>query len=101
MPEQGAASVGLDQAQLGKRVGEHLYLHVSTLMTLPEAWQSLVAQAAQLASLNVETNYNVIKLHEDLEQLSLLDYPSFFEDPLPLMCYSDFRGCECRVDDSL
>ncbi len=88
MPEQEASSVGLDQAQLGKRVGEHLYLHVSTLMTLPEAWQSLVAQAAQLASLNVETNYNVIKLHEDLEQLSLLDYPSFFEDPFPSLAHS-------------
>ena len=67
------------------RLGEHLYLHVSTTPTLSTGWQKRITQAAELASIVPETHFNVVKLHNDCDQLSLLDYPSFFEEPFPTL----------------
>ena len=83
MQEQTPAIQGLDKHGVGKRVGEHLYLHVCAIVSLPLAWQSRIAIAAELAGLSQDVHFNVVKLHEDGDQLSLLNYPSFFDDPFP------------------
>lgn len=79
---------GLSDTQLGKRLGEHLYLHVSTLPSLSKEWQTRIAQASQFAGLGPETDFNVVKLHQDGDQLSLLDYGDFFCDPFPSLARS-------------
>jgi len=83
MQETGQETERLDDVAIGKRLGEHLYLHISTIPSLPVVWQTRITQAAQLAGLNPETHFNVVKLHQDGDQLSLLDYASFIEDPFP------------------
>lgn len=88
MQEQALEIQRFDNVAVGKRLGEHLYLHVSTLPSLPERWQTRITQAAQLAGLNPETHFNVVKLHQDGDQLSLLDYTSFFDDPFPALSRS-------------
>lgn len=42
----------------------------------------------QVAGLSPETHFNVVKLHQDGHQLSLLDYSSFFDDPFPPLARS-------------
>lgn len=79
---------GLGDIRLGKRLGEHLYLHVSTLPSLPEEWQTRITQASELADLSLEVHFNVIKLHQDGDQLSLLEYSDFFHDPFPSLARS-------------
>ena len=88
MQEQALEVPGQDHTTVGKRLGEHLYLHVCAISSLSADWQTRIAQAAQLADLIPETHFNVVKLHEDSDQLSLLDYSSFFEDPFPSLARS-------------
>ena len=88
MEEKALDSKVFSDVQSGKRVGEHLYLHISALALLPPTWLSTVSNAIQLTMLKPELDYNVVKLHEDGDQLSLLDYPSFLEDPFPTLARS-------------
>jgi DNA phosphorothioation-associated putative methyltransferase len=77
-----------EEVFLGKRIGEHLYAHVSAIALLPKDLQTCLVRASQLAGLEAETLFNVVKLHLDGDQLSLLDYPSFFDDPFPSLARS-------------
>ncbi|MEF8747084.1 MAG: DNA phosphorothioation-associated putative methyltransferase [Candidatus Accumulibacter propinquus] len=70
---------------IGKHVAEHFYLHVSALDLLPAEWRQLVAEATRIASVLPEVNFNVIKLHRSADDVSLLDYLSFFDDPFPVL----------------
>jgi DNA phosphorothioation-associated putative methyltransferase len=88
MQVQAPVFEGIDDVALGKRLGEHTYLHISTTSSLPVEWQARIAKAAQLAGLSPETHLNVVKLHQDGDQLSLLDYTSFFDDPFPPLARS-------------
>lgn len=88
MRDQSIDAARLDQIQLGKRLGEHLYLHVSAGLSLPKCWRTQITQAAELAGLRPEIHFNVVKLHQDGDQLSLLDYASFFENPFPSLTRS-------------
>ena len=62
---------------IGKRIGDHVYFHVSALTA---HHRSLVEQASQVAELREENEFNVVKLYEQGDELSLLHYPKFFED---------------------
>ena len=88
MHEQALEFEEANCIRLGKRLGEHYYLHVSTLTLLPLDWQTRVAQASQIAGLDPSTHFNVIKLHQDGDQLSLLEYNAFFDDPFPQLARS-------------
>jgi len=65
------------------------------LPSLPEEWQARTAHASQLAGLSPESDFNVVKLHEGGDQLSLLDYGDFFHDPFPSLGRS-WRICLSR-----
>jgi DNA phosphorothioation-associated putative methyltransferase len=69
----------------GKFVGGYLYLHTSALTLLPEKWQQVTEAAANLAGLRHDTDFNVIKLSSEADELSLLDYRDFFDDPFPCL----------------
>lgn len=77
-----------DKFRIGKRLGEHLYLHVSAVPSLEVPWQTRITQAAEIAGLSPEVHFHVVKLHQDGEQLSLLDYSSFFDEPFPALTRS-------------
>lgn len=73
----------LSAVEVGKYVGGYLYLHTTALSELPEAWREVAAKAVALARLQPDQDFNVIKLHPQGEELSLLDYRDFFDDPFP------------------
>lgn len=69
----------------GKFVGGYLYLHTSALTLLPEKWQHVTDAAATLAGLRQDTDFNVVKLSNEADELSLLHYRDFFDDPFPCL----------------
>lgn len=73
---------------IGKRVGEHLYVHVSALDELPDSsHRDRVAEA--LKSIPApDPSPNVIKIHLRSLGLSLLAYPDFEEVPFPELAAS-------------
>lgn len=73
---------GLD---VGKFVGGHLYLHTTALPRLPEAWRQATARAVELARVCPDQDFNVVKLNPHGDELSLLDYRDFFDDPFPAL----------------
>jgi DNA phosphorothioation-associated putative methyltransferase len=78
-------SLNFSAIRFGKTVGVHLYLHTSGLSLLPQAWQGVIATAASIPNLKPDEHFNVIKLQRSGEELSLLHYPEFFEDPFPAL----------------
>lgn len=72
-------------AGIGKQVAEHLYIHICALDALPYEWRSLVMEAAQIASVSQENDFNVVKLHRLADDVSLLDYVDFFDDAFPAL----------------
>jgi len=75
----------LSAVEVGKFVGGYLYLHTAALPVLPEAWRQTAAKAIELACVRPDYDFNVIKLHQNGEELSLLDYRDFFDDPFPAL----------------
>lgn len=75
----------LSAFEVGKFAGGYLYLHTTALPALPEAWRQTVAEAMELACVRPDHDFNVIKLHQHSEELSLLDYRDFFDDPFPAL----------------
>lgn len=73
----------LNAVDVGKFVGGYLYLHMTALSGLPEAWRQAAAKAIELARVQPDQDFNVIKLHQQGDELSLLDYRDFFDDPFP------------------
>jgi DNA phosphorothioation-associated putative methyltransferase len=78
-PMQGAA---------GKRVADHLYLHVTALDTLAPTTRDRIHAASLLAQVAADTDFNVVKLHESGEQLSFLSYDEFWDTPFPVLSKS-------------
>lgn len=73
---------------VGKRVGGNVYVHISACPSLPPSQQSIIAQAAELVSPTAGNHFNVVKLSQHGDDLSLLDYPSFFDNPFPTLARS-------------
>lgn len=82
-PEPSMSKEPLSAVEVGKFVGGYLYLHTTALPTLPEVWRQAAAKAVELARVRPDEDFNVIKLHPQGEELSLLDYRDFFDDPFP------------------
>ena len=66
----------------GKRVRGHFYIHVSLLPEQPEAARRLVETARRQAGIDAEA-FNVIRFSGLSNEIGLLNYPRFFEDPFP------------------
>jgi len=73
----------LSAFQVGKVVGGYLYFHTTALSALPEVWREAAAKAVELARVRPDEDFNVIKLALQGEDLSLLYYRDFFDDPFP------------------
>lgn len=69
----------------GKRISEHLYVHWSTLPECDSGIREIVDHAILLTNLQAGLDFNVIKLRSDGAELSLLDYPDFFETAFPIL----------------
>lgn len=88
MDEPESNDLDFGSAKIGKRVGEHLYLHVSSLSLLPPKWRELIGTATTQARLTPEDHFNVVKIHRLFDELSLLSYPDFFSDSFPALARS-------------
>jgi DNA phosphorothioation-associated putative methyltransferase len=75
----------LSEVDVGKFVGGYLYLHTTALSRLPGAWQDTTAKAIDLTQLRPDKDFNVVKLHQHGDELSLLDYRDFEDDPFPAL----------------
>lgn len=85
--------MGMGTATVGKKVGQHLYVHWSALASLGPSHQEILQQAITLAGVEPEKDFNVVKLHDNNQNLSLLHYPAFFDDAFPTLAhYWSFTG---------
>jgi DNA phosphorothioation-associated putative methyltransferase len=69
----------------GKRVKGNLYFHVSVLATLDTPLRERVRLAAAQACLSSHADFNVIKIDETGQRISLLSYAHFFDHPFPVL----------------
>jgi DNA phosphorothioation-associated putative methyltransferase len=76
------------QQPFGKHVADHVYAHVSAIELMPTTAAAVIEQACKLAQVRVGHDFNVVKIHETGEQLSLLLYGDFWNDPFPALAKS-------------
>lgn len=69
----------------GKSVARNVYFHVSLLDTLEPESRDAVHTAGCIAQVRPGEDYNVVKLNQDRNGISLLDYPGFFEEGFPVL----------------
>jgi DNA phosphorothioation-associated putative methyltransferase len=67
----------------GKRIKGHLYFHVSALGLLDPSLRERVQLAAAWVGPSADAEFNVIKIGEAGQQISLLSYKDFFANPFP------------------
>lgn len=85
MQSETLQSEKLSDERVGKRIGDNFYVHVSASSTLSPDQQSIIAQASKLSSLILTDHFNVVKLTQQNDDLSLIDYPIFLYDPFPTL----------------
>ncbi len=71
--------------KIGKNVAQHVYVHCSVIEELDAPQQELIKKASTLASAQMGGDFNVIKLGQDKNRLTLLDYPGFFYEGFPVL----------------
>ena len=59
----------------GKKIGQHTYYHVDVLPALDSSRQTQVKVALGIAGISPENCFNVIKLSQAAETVTLLNYP--------------------------
>lgn len=67
----------------GKVVGQHRYFHTQLIRHLSQDDWARVDAAIRIAQISPDEHFNVVKLVADTAQVSLLDYPSFFDEAFP------------------
>ncbi len=78
-----------DQILIGKRVGNSIYVHISTLNDLSISLQACIADAKEIAA-PLAFAPNVFRVDEKKKQVSLLFYSNFDVDPFPRLVESIF-----------
>lgn len=78
---------------VGKAVRRNLYLHVDSLRTELVAddvcaFLKHVDYAELLVGVRGSQHYNVVRINMESEEIALLYYPRFFEDPFPALAVS-------------
>lgn len=71
----------------GKTLPDARYVHTCGLSVLPEEYTAVVARASELAGAKTDA-FNVIRFDLTANRLSLLSYPSFFEEGFPSLAAS-------------
>jgi DNA phosphorothioation-associated putative methyltransferase len=75
----------LGHGMIGKQVKGKRYVHVAALGELDPDLRERVQRAATQTGFSVETEFNVIKIDEAGNQISLLHYENFFDSPFPAL----------------
>lgn len=73
------------ETDIGKVVARDAYFHVSLLERLPEAMRHSVEVGISLTRLMAGSDFNVIRLSLSMSDMSLLDYPRFFDEAFPVL----------------
>ena len=79
---------GISPPGYGKVVADHTYLHVEAIGLLSAGWSDLIHRAALISKTLPITDFQVVKLRSDGKELSLLDYPAFFDHAFPSLARS-------------
>lgn len=69
----------------GKRVGPHTYYHVEVVGTLEPPLWTQIEKAVEIAGVYPGERFNVVKLSQTFESVTLLDYPRFLDDAFPVL----------------
>ncbi|HYE36004.1 DNA phosphorothioation-associated putative methyltransferase [Methylocaldum sp.] len=69
----------------GKSIARHVYFHVNLLKTLEPELREAIYAAGRIAQVHPGEDYNVVKLNQDRNGVSLLDYPGFLEEGFPVL----------------
>ena len=78
--------------RLGKRVGTSIYFHEECVADLPPAI-ARIAEHAKVVAADTDLDFNVYKLDTRMPLVSLLSYPSFFDEAFPTL----ERSANCDV----
>lgn len=72
------------ELRFGKRVGTSIYFHQACVEGLPPALGAIVSTAETIA-VSAKYSFNVFKLDTRAPVISLLDYPTFFDEAFPTL----------------
>lgn len=70
------------KASFGKHLPEAIYVHKITLENLPSQLELLVINVEKALKID-ESEWDILKLYKRDYKLTLLKYPSFFDEPYP------------------
>ncbi len=73
---------------IGKHVAGKHYAHISVLPLLSERDQVLTREAINISGLAPDRDFNVIRVTDDGDEVALLAYPGFFQEPFPALAAS-------------
>ncbi len=88
----------MSKQYIGKRTPTAYYIHVSQLSSLSNEEQATIIKGLDRAGLKTDSEFNVLKLSNDLSSLSFLNYPKFFDEGFPELESSwhvDFKLDKC------
>jgi DNA phosphorothioation-associated putative methyltransferase len=92
---------------IGKLVATRRYFHVSAASLMDSETTELVSVATNMAGVQPERDFNVVRIDSLLNTVGLLSYPRFFDDPFPtllkswIICTKDGRVSLRKYDNSL
>jgi hypothetical protein len=66
-----------------KTVAGRYYVHVEAFASLPPDTLARLAAAESLAQIARNERFNVVRFDRSSDEISLLNYPRFFEDAFP------------------
>src|SRR5690606_31968799 len=72
---------------IGKHLPEAVYLHKTALSHIPAPLQNLIANLSKALKIP-DTQWQLVKLYKRDFKLTLLRYPTFFEEPYPPLHHS-------------
>ena len=74
----------VNSLDVGKKLPDSVYFHKDTFSDVPEALSKFIKTVAKALKIE-DSNWNLIKVFRNDFRLSLLNYPSFFEDSYPAL----------------
>jgi DNA phosphorothioation-associated putative methyltransferase len=75
-------------SSVGKTILDRLYLHLSAIGALSDTSAALVSEAIRLSKISPNIDFNVVRVSEVKQEVALLNYALFFEDPFPALRHS-------------
>ncbi len=71
-----------------KKVGDVLYVHTDYIDSLDRSISGLVDKALRCIESTAPVNFNIVKVDEIAETVSLLHYANFYDEPFPTLAES-------------